>query len=135
MKNLPSTCSCAAATRESTATTTEAGFTLFTHLARAPEVGSEYPTHRAFCNNVPEGPVGRNIRIWRWEKDNTAELEIQTSGFQEVMVCVGTELTADQCEALGRALLDAAHDLRTHNSADLLISNMAAMLDGSEVEA
>lgn len=90
----------------------------FTHTPRAPHILSGYEDQRNFAMRGRD--TGMHIGIRRMGHEDTAELRVSTWGRVDVRAEVMSRLTADECEALARALVDAAHDLRTHNSIEAL---------------
>jgi hypothetical protein len=88
----------------------------FTHLARPPQVSDSHPLQRYFKRSSNED--GDNATtVMRFAGRDTAEIDVGFYGPNlGQAVDVRTDLTADQCEHLARALLDAAHDLRTHSA-------------------
>ena len=62
----------------------------------------------------------------RHAKETLARIEVSTWADNEVRASCMAKLTADQCEAAARAFIDAAHDLRTHNSLEALQRVIAA---------
>jgi hypothetical protein len=96
----------------------------FTHTAKPATVPTSHPDQRYFKRTTEgDGCTG----VFRSARQNAAELEIAFYGerFKQA-VSVTAELSADQCEALARALLDAAHDLRTNTAAKLLAADEVA---------
>lgn len=102
----------------------------FTHTPRPPRLTPGYEKIRQFADQG--GPAGYNTEVSRRADKDTARLAIETWGFQEVITRTTTDLSADQCEALARALLDAAHDLRNHASTDLISAAPACTEGGAE---
>jgi hypothetical protein len=90
----------------------------FVHTAKPANVPASHPDQRYF-KRTSEGDDCTGV--FRSAKHNTAELEISFYGDRlKRTVSVTAELSANQCEFLARALLDAAHDLRTNSAAKLL---------------
>lgn len=94
----------------------------FTHTPTAPETPETAPHLRRFAYSFldDKSGAGNNVSLMRFETEDKAALAIDTYGSQDVIVRVKTQLDADQCEALARYLLDAAHDLRTNPSHALI---------------
>lgn len=85
----------------------------FTHTARPPEIPDGHPLQRHFKREIG-GNGDPNTKVFRFAHRDTAQLQVEfyANQFSE-QVNVSTNLTADECEHLARALLDAAHDLRS----------------------
>jgi hypothetical protein len=80
----------------------------YVHVPVAPAVLIDTPDNVAIFGNT--GPL---TRIVRHGDSPTAELQVRSYGASD-HAALTQSLTADQCEARARALLDAAHHLRTH---------------------
>lgn len=96
----------------------------FTHTPRAPRILEGFEELRYFARQG--GAAGLHLGIIRHEEDDTAEVCVATWGVPEVRSSVMAKMTADQCEAAARAFIDAAHDLRTHNSLTALHNAIVA---------
>jgi len=88
----------------------------FTHLVRPPQVSDSHPLQRYFKRSRNEDGDDATT-VMRFAKRDKAEIDVSLYGSRfGQSVEVRTDLTADQCEHLARALLDAAHDLRTYSA-------------------
>jgi hypothetical protein len=103
----------------------------FTHTPRPPQIPDGHPAQRYFKRT--DVATDDRVQVMRFEQHNQAGLEIdfQTRNGRQISN-VTALLTADECESVARALLDAAHDLRTHNSLDLMVRAAAECVEGSE---
>lgn len=90
----------------------------FTHTPRAPHIVDGYSDYRNFA--MPGGAAGLHLGLMRHANENMARIEVATWSGVEVRASVMSKMTAEQCEAAARAFIDAAHDLRTHNSIEAL---------------
>lgn len=95
----------------------------FTHTPAPPEEPASHPNQRWFLRGLSQG---NNCSVYRAAEASVAQLGIrmiERSG----TVLLDANLTADQCEQLARALLDAAHDLRSHPAkVPVLVTGWAA---------
>jgi hypothetical protein len=86
----------------------------FTHQPQPPKrVPVLYPEQRYFMELYQSGLT---LDVMRFESRDITDLNFTLSS-QGGRITFTQKLTADQCEALARALIDAAHDIRTHNPA------------------
>jgi hypothetical protein len=88
----------------------------FTHTAKPPQIPDIYPEQRWFKRAGFGYPA---IHVVRTADEDKAELGTYFY-VGDSHVRISTYLTADECEELGRAMLDAAADMRTHSAADLV---------------
>jgi len=86
----------------------------FIHQPQPPKrVPVLYPEQRYFMELYDNSLT---LDVMRFESRDTTDLNFVMSSHGARMA-FRQKLTADQCEALARALIDAAHDIRTHNPA------------------
>lgn len=76
------------------------------------------PVRPALLIDTPEntlvfGKTGPRARVVRHVNADRAELQLRMYTLDDHAALIEA-LTADQCEAMAHALLDAAHDLRTN---------------------
>lgn len=87
----------------------------FTHTPAPPMVPASHPNQRWFLRGVSQG---NTCSVFRATEMAVAELGIHAVEKRHAFN-IDAYLTADQCEQLARALIDAAHDLRTNPAAML----------------
>ena len=84
----------------------------FTHTPRPPTVWETHPTPRYFFKPT-HWPHRSVVSLMRHADELRAKLTLQVN-HDNASTAMSQRLTADECERLGLALLDAAHDLRAH---------------------
>jgi hypothetical protein len=91
----------------------------FTHTAKPPQIPDSHP-HQRWFKRRGDDTMGHHI--CRMADDDTVDLSthIHIGGSS---ASTRAQLTADECEELARALLDAAADLRAHTAAELVKAN------------
>jgi len=88
----------------------------FTHTPKAGEIPEEYPEQVWFSYGIPhtQGEV-EGIKLFSVKKNEEhASLKVEVGIVNRATI--ERVLTADECEALARNLIDAAHHLRTNKS-------------------
>lgn len=94
----------------------------FTHTPQPPQIIEGYGDMRYFIRHSDR-------RVLRFANENHAKIMVESV---DGMARLTQHLMASECEELARALLDAAHDLRTHKAFDLMADLMCKAVEGSE---
>ena len=87
----------------------------FTHTPRLPEIPTGHEQQRYFIRHLVRD-------VMRWGQKDTAQITLEST---DGLISHTQYLKANECEELARALLDAAHDLRTHKAAALMAGGRA----------
>lgn len=83
------------------------------HPLRAPHTESPLSWYRMGMHHTLRGDGGAVTRLTRHQGADHADLAQFVLGTAGVRSCMHITLSADECELIGCALLDAAHHLRT----------------------
>jgi hypothetical protein len=75
----------------------------------APHIPEDFPHHRYFLHN-------RDTRVLRFANRHKAQITIDIQDPDTSHASFTFVLSAEACEQLAGALLDAAHDLRTNKA-------------------
>ncbi|WP_428001819.1 hypothetical protein [Acidovorax sp.] len=105
----------------------------FVHVPRPPEVNKDHPDQRYFGRNdyggygmpVQADPDSR-IRAHRFASDSVAHLRMFTGHRAGLSAEITAPLKPAELRELAQVLLDAAHDIETNSSAQLLAEIEAA---------